>query len=66
MAALAQGYDKLQLPIINNLGNEVWKCKEAKQPVEEAPLLGDPERRPILMEAVGAVRSEERRVGKEV
>jgi acetyl-CoA decarbonylase/synthase complex subunit delta len=55
MAALAQGDDKLQLPIINNLGNEVWKCKEAKQPVEEAPLLGDPERRPILMEAVGAV-----------
>jgi acetyl-CoA decarbonylase/synthase complex subunit delta len=55
MAALAQGDDKLQLPIINNLGNEVWKCKEAKQSVEEAPLLGDPERRPILMEAVGAV-----------
>jgi acetyl-CoA decarbonylase/synthase complex subunit delta len=55
MAALAQGDDKLQLPLINNLGNEVWKCKEAKQPVEEAPLLGDPEKRPILMEAVGAV-----------
>ncbi len=55
MAALAQGDDKLQLPIINNLGNEVWKCKEAKQPVEEAPLLGDPEKRPILMEGVGAV-----------
>jgi acetyl-CoA decarbonylase/synthase complex subunit delta len=55
MAALAQGDDKLQLPIINNLGNEVWKCKEAKQSAEEAPLLGDPERRAILMEAVGAV-----------
>ena len=55
MAALAQGDDKLQLPLINNLGNEVWKCKEAKQSVEEAPLLGDPEKRPILMEAVGAV-----------
>ena len=55
MAALAQGDDKLQLPIVNNLGNEVWKCKEAKQPAEEAPLLGDPEKRPILMEAVGAV-----------
>ena len=55
MAALAQGDDKLQLPLINNLGNEVWKCKEAKQTVEEAPLLGDPEKRPILMEAVGAV-----------
>jgi len=55
MAALAQGDDKLQLPLINNLGNEVWKCKEAKQPAEEAPLLGDPEKRAVLMEAVGAV-----------
>ncbi len=55
MAALAQGDDKLQLPLINNLGNEVWKCKEAKQTAEEAPLLGDPEKRGILMEAVGAV-----------
>ncbi len=54
-AAMTQGDDKLQNPMINNLGNEVWKCKEAKQSVEEAPELGDPERRPILMEAVGAV-----------
>jgi acetyl-CoA decarbonylase/synthase, CODH/ACS complex subunit delta len=55
MAALAQGDDKLQMPLINNLGNEVWKCKEAKQNSEEAPTLGDPEKRGILMEAVGAV-----------
>ncbi len=55
MAALTQGDDKLQLPIINDLGNEIWKCKEAGQTVEEAPELGDPERRGILMEAVGAV-----------
>ncbi len=55
MAALAQGDDKLQLPIINNLGNEVWKSKEAKQSAAEAPTLGDPERRAVLMEAVGAV-----------
>ena len=55
MAAMTQGDDKLQYPMINNLGNEVWKCKEAKQTVEDAPLLGDPERRGILMEAVGAV-----------
>jgi acetyl-CoA decarbonylase/synthase, CODH/ACS complex subunit delta len=55
MAALAQGDDKLQLPVINNLGNEVWKSKEAKQSAEEAPTLGDPEKRGILMEAVGAV-----------
>ncbi|MFA6011355.1 MAG: acetyl-CoA decarbonylase/synthase complex subunit delta [Desulfobacteraceae bacterium] len=55
MAALAQGDDKLQFPIINNLGNEIWKCKEAKLTVEDAPLLGDPEKRGILLEAVGAV-----------
>jgi acetyl-CoA decarbonylase/synthase complex subunit delta len=55
MAALAQGDDKLQLPLINNLGNEVWKCKEAKLDVAEAPTLGDPEKRAVLMEAVGAV-----------
>ncbi len=55
MAALTQGDDKLQLPLINNLANEVWKCKEAKQSVEEAPILGDPERRGVLMEAVTAV-----------
>ena len=55
MAALAQGDDKLQLPVINNLGNEIWKCKEAKLSVDEAPTLGDPEKRGILMEAVGAV-----------
>ena len=55
MAAMAQGDDKLQMPIINNLANEIWKCKEAKQDAAEAPTLGDPERRGILMEAVGAV-----------
>ncbi|RLB93673.1 MAG: acetyl-CoA decarbonylase/synthase complex subunit delta, partial [Deltaproteobacteria bacterium] len=54
-AAMTQGDDKLQNPMINNLGNEVWKCKEAKQPVDEAPELGDPEKRAILMEAVGGV-----------
>jgi acetyl-CoA decarbonylase/synthase complex subunit delta len=55
MAAMAQGDDKLQYPVINNLGNEIWKCKEAKLTTEEEPLLGDPEKRGILMEAVGAV-----------
>lgn len=55
MAALSQGDDKLQYPLINNIGNEVWKCKEAKQSVDEAPTLGDPEKRGVLMEAVAAV-----------
>jgi len=55
MAAMSQGDDKLQNPMINNLANEVWKCKEAKLTVEEEPLLGDPEKRAILMESIGAV-----------
>jgi acetyl-CoA decarbonylase/synthase complex subunit delta len=55
MAAMVQGDDKLQFPMINNLGNEIWKCKEAKETVEENPLLGDPETRGIMMEAIGAV-----------
>ncbi|MFP4305958.1 MAG: acetyl-CoA decarbonylase/synthase complex subunit delta [Desulfococcaceae bacterium] len=55
MAAMAQGDDKLQYPIVNNLGFEVWKSKEAKETAEEAPELGDPERRGIMMEAIGAV-----------
>ncbi len=55
MAALSQGDEKLQLPIINNLGNEIWKCKEAKLTAEEAPAMGDPEKRGVLMEAVSAV-----------
>ncbi len=55
MAALTQEDEKLQIPMINNVGNEVWKCKEAGLGIEEAPTLGDPEKRPILMEAVAAV-----------
>jgi len=55
MAALTQEDDKLQVPMISNLGNEIWKCKEAGLSLDEAPTLGDPERRGIMMEAVGAV-----------
>jgi len=55
MAALTQEDDKLQVPMINNIGNEVWKCKEAGMGIDEAPTLGDPEKRPIIMEAVAAV-----------
>ncbi len=55
MAAMAQGDDKLQYPVINNLGFEVWKAKEAKMEVDEDPTIGDPERRGVMMEAVGAV-----------
>jgi len=55
MAALTQEDEKLQLPMINNMANEVWKCKEAKIPEAEAPDLGDAAKRGILMEAVTAV-----------
>ncbi len=55
LAAMTFGDNKLQNPIINNLSFEVWKCKEAKDSVDTAPLLGDPEKRGILMEAVAAV-----------
>lgn len=54
MAALAQEDEKLQYPMINNVGNEVWKSKEAKLTTEEAPTLGDAAKRGILMESVAA------------
>lgn len=54
-AALTQEDEKLQQPIIVNVGNEVWKSKEANLSADEAPELGDPETRGILMESVAAV-----------
>jgi acetyl-CoA decarbonylase/synthase complex subunit delta len=55
MAALTQEDDKLQVPMISNIGNEIWKSKEAGLGIDEAPTLGDPEKRPIIMETVAAV-----------
>ncbi len=55
MAALTQEDEKLQLPIVNNLANEVWKVKECKLSNAEAPELGDQAKRGILMEAITAV-----------
>jgi acetyl-CoA decarbonylase/synthase, CODH/ACS complex subunit delta len=54
-AALTQQDDKLQYPLYCNLGKEVWKVKEAKQTVEEAPMLGDSLKRGILMESITAM-----------
>lgn len=54
-AALTQEDEKLQQPIIANVGNEVWKTKEANLSVEEAPNLGDPKTRAVLMESITAV-----------
>lgn len=55
MAALTQQDERLQFPLVCNLAKEVWKTKEAKMSKEEAPLLGDPKKRGILMEAITAM-----------
>jgi acetyl-CoA decarbonylase/synthase complex subunit delta len=55
MAALTQEDERLQFPIVCNLGKEVWKVKEAKISEEEAPLLGDPLKRGVLLEAMTAL-----------
>lgn len=55
MAALTQEDERLQFPIVCNLAKEVWKVKEAKLGEEEAPLLGDPSKRGVLLEAMTAL-----------
>ena len=52
MAALTQNDEKLMVPIICNLGCEVWKAKETKLPSDD--MLGDQETRGIMMEALTA------------
>jgi len=54
MAAMVQEDDKLQLPMICNVGKEAWKTKEAKLSAEAAPDLGDPASRGVLLEALTA------------
>ncbi|PLX50175.1 MAG: methylenetetrahydrofolate reductase [Desulfobulbaceae bacterium] len=51
-AALTQQDDKLQVPMICNLGREVWKAKECRLPTDE--FLGDQETRSVMMEAITA------------
>ncbi len=55
MAALTQQDDKLQFPILCNLGKEVWKIKEAKMSEADDPRLGNARKRGILLEAMSAV-----------
>ena len=55
MAALTQEDERLQFPIVCNLAKEVWKVKEARISEEEAPLLGDPLKRSVLLEAMTAL-----------
>ncbi len=52
IAALTQKDEKLQVPIICNLGREVWKTKEVGLPTDDQ--LGDQERRGVMMEALTA------------
>ena len=55
MAALTQEDEKLQHPIVCNIGPEVWKTKEAKLAEADDPKLGDAKRRGILMECITAM-----------
>ena len=52
IAALTQKDEKLQVPVICNIGREVWKAKEVHLPSDD--LLGDQENRGIMMEALTA------------
>ena len=55
MAALTQEDERLQFPILCNLGREVWKVKEARLSEAEAPSLGDAVKRGVLLEAMTAL-----------
>jgi len=55
MAALVQQDDKLQQPLVCYVGIEVWKTKEVMQSQEDAPLLGEPKLRGVMLEAVTAI-----------
>ncbi|MCR3921629.1 MAG: CO dehydrogenase/acetyl-CoA synthase subunit delta [Firmicutes bacterium] len=53
MGAL-QGDNMLAMPIIGNVGNEVWRTKEANISTADAPAWGEQENRSILWEATTA------------
>ena len=53
--ARAEMMSALQLPLICNIGKEVWKTKEAKLTEAESPKLGDAKKRGILLEAMSAM-----------
>lgn len=54
LAAITQNDSMMQMPIICNLGKEVWKTKEAKIGEDEEPSWGDQAKRGILWEALTA------------
>ena len=55
MAALTQGDESLQFPMICNLAPQVWKVKEVRTPEADDPKLGDQKKRGVLMEAATAM-----------
>ena len=55
LAALKQGDKMTQMPILNNVGQEVWKIKENKVKYDEDPSIGDPTERGIAWEVITAV-----------
>ena len=55
MAALVQQDDNLQQPLLNMISPEIWKCKEANLPLDEAPTLGNLTERGVMMEVTQAV-----------
>ncbi len=55
MAALTQEDEKLQNPLICNVGYESWKTKESKLSEQDAPTLGDAKKRGITIECVTAM-----------
>lgn len=54
LAAMTQNDSMTQMPIINQIGREVWKAKEVKTPEADEPAWGDAETRGILWEAITA------------
>ena len=56
LAALSQNDEKMQCPIINDMGKECWKSREVKLTDKEEPSFGpDIEKRGVLWEAMTAV-----------
>ncbi|RLB70846.1 MAG: acetyl-CoA decarbonylase/synthase complex subunit delta [Deltaproteobacteria bacterium] len=56
LAALAQNDEKMQCPIINDIGKECWKAREVMLTDEEEPSFGpDQEKRGVLWEAITAL-----------
>lgn len=55
LAALNQNDSMTQMPLIVNLGKEVWRAKEARVAEDEEPAWGDAAKRGVLWEATTAI-----------